>query len=192
MSSYLKFYISTSLNNFIVADIYPKAETVLQNIQLQRRRNISVPGQGHWSLQRQFWRMVWNTPQCCECRPPLLSLPCGHCALVHFGNWAGHLQCTVGIREDEQPGGGPHPRHGGARPLQGPGLRWATCQYSTVQYSTVQYSTARPLQGPGLFISLSRCSLFLHLVLSHFHVPQSRNARYGQIGQCGDGIWFLV
>ena len=63
MSSYLKFYISTSLNNFIVADIYPKAETVLQNIQLQRRRNISVPGQGHWSLQRQFWRMVWNTPQ---------------------------------------------------------------------------------------------------------------------------------
>ena len=63
---------------------------------------------------------------------------------------------------------------------------------STVQYSTVQYSTARPLQGPGLFISVSRCSLFLHLVLSHFHVPQSRNARYGQIGQCGDGIWFLV
>ena len=44
--SYLKFYISTSKNNFIVADICHKAETLLQNIQLQGLEKYLPPAPG--------------------------------------------------------------------------------------------------------------------------------------------------
>ena len=89
-------------------------------------RNISAPGPrvvGHYNSSFEEW---FETLHSCCVGLHYSPSPADIVSPVHWGNWAGHLQCTVGIREDEQPGGGPHPRHGRARPLQGPGLRWAT------------------------------------------------------------------
>ena len=53
-------------------------------------RNTCPQPQGRWSLQQQFWRMVWNTPQ--------LLWVSASITLPHL--WTLCRQCTEGIEPD--------------------------------------------------------------------------------------------